>query len=190
MNSIRLGAALLSGALLSSAAPAFAASPISNAFMANVQANVDFLAKSSRLALDRSTSSAARTFSEAEATDAARIDLALAEARPSEGTTKLAAADTDALMTGRSVSIDVPTGGPAKAANGRAPMGAADLAALGRLSGKSLDDTLWQKQLDALSQLRADYQAYADDGDDPALAAMAQRELPNVEARLAALSKI
>ena len=190
MISIRLGAALVSSALVFSGAPAFAASPISNAFMANVQSNVGFLAASSRIALDRSTSQVVRTFADAEAADAARIDLALAEARPNDGTTKLAAVDTDALMTGRSVSIDVPTGGPAKAANGRAPLGAADLAALGKLSGKKLDDALWQKQLDALSQLRSDYQAYADDGDDPALAAMAQRELSKVEARLAALSKI
>ena len=165
MISIRLGSALLSGVLIFSVAPAFAASPISNAFMANVQANVDFLAKSSRIALDRSTSQDVRRFADAEVADAARIDLALTEARPNEG-------------------------GPVKAANGRAPMGASDLAALGKLSGKKLDDALWQKQLDALSQLRSDYQAYADDGDDPALAAMAQRELPKVEARLAALSNI
>ena len=190
MKMIRLGATLVAGALVFFAAPAFAASPISNAFLANVQANIDFLAKSSRIALDRATSPATRTFAKAEVADASRIDLALAEARPNEGTTKLAAADTDALMTGRSVAIDVPMGGPAKAANGRAPMGANDLASLGKLSGKKLDDALWLTQLDALSQLRADYQAYADDGDDPALAAMAQRELPKVQARLAALSKI
>ena len=189
MITIRLGAAFLVGALAVSANPAFAASPISNAFIANVQANVDFLAQSSRIALDRSTSVVLRGFAQTEAADAVRIDMALAEARPSEGT-KLAAADTDALMTGRSVAIDAPTGGPAKAANGRSPMGRADLAVLGKMSGKKLDDALWLKQVDALSQLRADYQAYADDGDDPALAALAQRELPKVEARLAALSKI
>ena len=94
-------------------------------------------------------------------------------------------------MTGRSVAIDdAPKGGPAMAANGRAPLGRKDLDALLKLSGRKFDDALWLKQVDALSQLRADYQAYADDGDDPALAAMAQRELPKVEHRLELLSKI
>ena len=189
MNKIRLCAAVLASALSLTVAPAFAASPISSAFMANVRANLDFLARSSELAVGHAASSAARDFARSEAADVARTSVALDEARPSEGT-KLAAADTDALMTGRSVAIDAPIGGPAKAANGRAPLGAKDLDALAKLSGKTFDDALWLKQVDALSQLRADYQAYADDGDDPALGAMAERELPKVEARLAALSKI
>ena len=189
MFTMHLRAALVATLGLLSA-PVLAASPISNAFLANVQANVDFLAKSSQLALDRSTSRPARAFAQAEAADSARMNVALNEAKPAEGATKLAAADTDALMTGRSVAIDVPVGGRAKAANGRSPLDGNDLDALSKLSGKKFDDALWLKQVDALSQLRADYQAYADDGDDPALGALAERELPKVEARLAALSKI
>ena len=189
MSSFKMSVAAVLGALFF-AAPAFAASPISNAFMANVKANVDFLAKSSQLSAERSTSSAARDFARDQAAEASRTELALNDATPTDGSAKLAAVDTGALMTGRSVSIDAPTGGQAKAANGRVPMGGRDIAAIAKLSGKSFDDTLWLKQVDALSQLRADYQAYVDDGDDPALAKMAERELPKVKARLEALSKI
>ena len=190
MNKIRLAAVALVGALAVSATPVFAASPMSNAFVANVKANLDFLAKASELGQARASSAGARAFARDEASDAARSDVALAEAMPSEGATKLAAADTDVLMTGRSVAIDQPVGGIAKAANGRSPMGTKDLAALAKLSSKAFDNALWLKQLDALSQLRADYQAYADDGDDPALGALADRELPKIESRLKALTKI
>ena len=190
MKSIRLAAAALVGMLALAGSPAFAASPMSNAFVANVKANLDFLAKAGDLGRTRAGTEGAKAFAEAEAADAARSDVALAEAMPSSGTTKLASADSDVLMTGRSVAIDVPVGGMPKAANGRSPLGDKDLAALAKLSGKKFDDALWLKQLDALSQLRADYQAYADDGDDPALGALAERELPKVEARLRALTKI
>ncbi len=190
MNTIRFAAAALVGALAVSSAPAFAASPISNAFVANVKANVDFLAKSAELARTHATTAGARAFAKDEAADATRSDVALTAALPTDGHTQLAAADTDALMTGRSVAIDAPTGGLAKAANGRSPMGEKELASLAKLSGKKFDNALWLKQLDALSQLRADYQAYADDGDDPALGALAERELPKIEARLKALTKI
>ena len=188
MRSIRLAAVAL--ALAFAGTPAFAVSPMSNAFVANVKANLDFLAKSSALGRSRATTPAARAFAAAQASDAARSDIALEDALPNGGSTKLASADADVLMTGRSVAIDVPTGGIAKAANGRAPLGEKDFAALAKLSGKKFDDALWLKQLDALSQLRADYQAYADDGDDPALGALADRELPKIEARLKALTKI
>ncbi|MCX8255086.1 exported protein of unknown function [Beijerinckiaceae bacterium RH AL1] len=193
MHSFRLAAVAIIGTLAVSclsASTAFAASPMSNAFVANVKANLDFLAKSSDMARTRAATPAARAFAADQASDAARSDVALNSALPSDGTTKLASADTDVLMTGRSVAIDVPTDGIARAANGRTPMGDKDLAALAKLSGKKFDDALWLKQLDALSQLRADYQAYADDGDDPALGALAERELPKVEARLKALTKI
>ena len=189
MKSIQLRAAIVAGLLSLSAAPAFAASPISNAFVANVQANLDFLAQSSQLAAAHAKASSARTFAAEQLADAERTHGALDAARPAGGA-GLAAADTDALMTGRSVAIDEPMGGPAKSANGRAPLGAHDLSSLSGLKGKAFDDALWLKQVDALSQLRADYRAYADDGDDAALSKLAERELPRVEARLAALSRM
>ncbi|MBE7219567.1 MAG: DUF4142 domain-containing protein [Caulobacteraceae bacterium] len=193
MNTIQLRAAVFAGALAVGvlslpASPALAASPISNAFVANVQANLDFLAQSSRMASERADTNAMKTFAADQLADAERTHVALDEVRPATG--KLAAADTDALMTGRSVAIDAPTGGPAKSANGRAPLGDYDISSLSELKGKAFDDALWLKQVDALSQLRADYRAYADDGDDPALSKLAERELPKVEARLAALSKL
>ena len=77
-----------------------------------------------------------------------------------------------------------------QAANGRTALGRGGVASLAQLRGRGFDDALWLKQVDALSQLRADYRAYADDGDDTALSKLAERELPRVEARLAALSKM
>lgn len=194
MNTIQLRAALFAGALAVGvlslpASPAFAASPISNAFVANVQANLDFLAQAGRMASDRADTSAVKSFAADQLADSERTHVALDAARPAGGA-GLAAADTDALMTGRSVAIDAPTGGPAKSANGRAPLGAYDISSLSELKGKAFDDALWLKQVDALSQLRADYRAYADDGDDPALSKLAEQELPKVEARLAALSRL
>ena len=189
MTSFKLRAAVLSGLLALTAAPAFAASPISNAFVANVQANLDFLAQSSQMAVDHGKSVSARAFAADQLADAERSHGALNAAQPAGGAA-LSAADTDALMTGRSVAIDTPAGGPAKSANGRAPLGDHDLSSLSELKGKAFDDALWLKQVDALSQLRADYRAYADDGDDTALIKLAERELPRVEARLAALSKM
>ena len=190
MNTIRLAAAAFVSALVLAGTPAVAASPMSNAFVANVKANLAFLAKSSDLGRKHASTAGAKAFAAAQAADAARSDVALSAAMPAGETTKLASADTDVLMTGRSVAIDAPVGGMPKAANGRSPLGDKDVAALAKLSGKKFDDALWLKQLDALSQLRVDYQAYADDGDDPALGALAERELPKIEARLRALTKI
>ena len=53
-------------------------------------------------------------------------------------------------------------GGLGQAANGRAPLGRADLDGLAALSGRKFLDAFWLKQLDALSQLRADYTSYAE----------------------------
>lgn len=50
-------------------APAAAASPISNAFVANARANVDFLDSSSRLALTQSSNPRIRAFAHREARD-------------------------------------------------------------------------------------------------------------------------
>ena len=102
----------------------------------------------------------------------------------------IASNDSAVLMTGRSVAIDGPTAGLGQSANGRQPLGEADVASLAKLNGRKFNDAFWVAQVDALSQLRADYQAYIDDGDDSTLIAMAKGELSKVEARLAALSKI
>lgn len=192
MKTIVLRALAVAG-LMVVAAPAFAApaaSPMTEGFLANVKPNVAFLDRSSRLAADRTTDAAVRSYARAEASDAVRTAEILkgvaADARP----TAVASADSAVLMTGRSVAIDGPTAGLGQSANGRQPLGDADLASLAKLNGRKFNDAFWVAQVDALSQLRADYQAYVDDGDDAALIALAKRELANVEGRLAALSKI
>ena len=167
----KLSAALIASTLAIAAVPsqASAASQLTEAFLANVRPNVAFLDGSSKLAMTRSQSAPARAYARDEAIE----------------TTKVADA-TDALVTGRSAAI----AGLGQAANGRAPIGQKELTQLASLSGKSFDDAYWEKQLDALSQLAADYRAYAAAGDDKALVRLAKRELPRVEARLKALSAI
>ena len=188
-----LGAVLLLGAMsLNAASSANAASPITSAFLANVNRNVDFLHQSSELATVHARSGAFQAYARGEAVESVKTAEALSSigaARPTM-VAQVEPADTGALMTGRSVAIDAAKGVPGQAANGRAPLGAQDVAALGKLSGKAFDDAFWLKQVDALCQLRADYQAYLDDGDDASLVALAKRELPAVERRLAVLAKI
>lgn len=189
MRSIRLCAMLIAGIVSLAATPSFAASPITNAFKANVEANIDFLDRSARLALDKTKTAVVRDYARGAVAEAGRTADALGRVMPAD----LAVAsprDSEALMTGRSVAIDGVKPVAGQAANGRAPMGEKDLAALARLDGRKFDDAFWLKQLDALSQLRADYQSYADDGDDPALAALSETELTRVEQRLALLAKI
>ena len=166
------------------------ASPMTEAFLANVKPNVDFLDRSSRLAAGRANDETVRSYARAEATDAVRMAGMLKGVASQGGNTAVASADSAVLMTGRSVAVDGPTGGLGQSANGRQPLGDIDLGSLARLSGRKFNDAFWVAQVDALSQLRADYQAYIDDGDDAALIAMAKRELGDVEGRLAALSKI
>ncbi len=162
---------------------------MSEAFLANVRPNVVFLDRSSRLAADHTGDVALRSYARAESLDAVRTVELLKGVAPAKQTA-VASNDSAVLMTGRSVAIDGPTAGPGQSANGRQPLGEADVASLTKLSGRKFNDAFWVAQVDALSQLRADYQAYIDDGDDAALIAMAKRELRSVEDRLAALSKV
>ena len=55
--------------LASASAPAMAASLTTEAFVANVRPNIDFLDRSSRMALDTAASPAVRTFARTEATE-------------------------------------------------------------------------------------------------------------------------
>ena len=165
--------------------PVYAASTVTDLFMANVKANAAFLDKSGKLAATHSKTAAVRAFAKAEIAEAFRTAEMLDGVAP----TRMAAAspDGDAVVTGRSAAIVPPLG---QAANGRSALGQGDVASLAKLQGRSFDDALWLKQVDALSQLRADYETYAAHGDDEVMVAAAKRELPKVEARLLALSKI
>ncbi len=192
MKAIALRTVLLGGlfSVAIAQAPAWAASPITVAFLANVKPNIVFLDRSSRLAVDRSSSATLRAYAQDEVPEVTRSAQLLNGTAPNVQPSAFASADANALVTGRSVSVDGPTGGAGQSANGRQPLGEADVVDLSKMSGRKFTDAFWLKQVDALSQLRADYQAYVDDGDDSALVAMAKRELIVVEHRLALLSKI
>ena len=183
MSKIKLSVAI--GFSLVACAPAFAASTVTDLFMANVKANIAFLDQSGKLAVDHTKSPAVRAFAKLEITDAFRTAEMLDGVAPRRVAS--ASPDNDAVITGRSAAT-VPSLG--QAANGRSALGHGDVADLAHLEGHRFDDALWLKQVDALSQLRADYRTYAVSGDDAVLVAVAKRELPKVEARLLALSKI
>ena len=179
MKIAALTAVAFAGLVALSTGQASAASSITDAFLANVTPNLAFLDASSRIALDHAKAAAVQGYARGEMTETAAVAEAL-------GSRATVVADAGEVATGRSVAVE----GLGQAANGRAPLGRTDLDGLAKLSGRKFLDAYWLKQLDALSQLRADYQAYAARGDDPALVAMAQRELRNVENRLALLTKI
>ena len=166
--------------------PALAASPVTDLFLANIKANIAFLDQAGKLAVGHSHSAMVLRFARTEIAESFRTAEMLDGVAPSSQFAQVAP-DNDAVLTGRSAATVPPLG---QAANGRSALGKGDVEALIVLKGKSFDDVLWQKQLDALSQLRADYETYAVSGDDAVLVALAKRELPRVEARLLALTKI
>ncbi len=188
MKTSLLTNALAIGALIAFAAhsPALADPTITEAFLANVKPNVRFLEQSSQLAAARANGPALRVYAQDELNDARTAAVALDDAQAVRFAS-LVPASGDEISTGRSVAVDAGLG---QAANGRPPMGPKDVDSLAKLSGRAFLDAFWLKQLDALSQLRADYESYARDGDDAALVAMAKRRLPEVEHRLASLSKL
>lgn len=94
------------------------------------------------------------------------------------------------VLTGRSVAIDSPLDAPAlvvrrtPAPGTLLPSEDTDMARLGSLSGRRFDAFYKTTQTDALRQLATLYTDYMRDGDDPALRAMAARQLPLVKHRL------
>ena len=228
----RLCTLLATGSLLlaSASAPVLAASVASEAFVANVRPNVDFLDKSSRMALDKSSSPRIRTFAHSEAKDetitanslvawsqthtpageAIALGLQPATPGPLSPVTDIAiaplavagAVTTDVtngvgdVLTGRSVAIDNPlvpltvrrTPDPANATS--LPADRDDLARLSSLSGREFNALYLSTQSDALHQLATLYRDYMRQGDDPALQAIATRELPKINARIAELRRL
>ena len=98
------------------------------------------------------------------------------------------------VVTGRSVAIDTPlTVRPSAVA----PVGSTllpaeqdDLSRLQARSGRDFDILYKSTQLDALRQLATVYSDYQVNGDDPALRAIATRELPKINARIAELRRL
>ena len=211
---------------LASAAPAFAASPATDAFVANVHPNVDFLDNASRLALKTSTSTKLRAFARTEATDqtlagnqlvawtqtqtpggivaatgtpVVAVPVAavpvIGEPVAAVATVPLDVASgvTDGVgdvLTGRSVAIDaLLVAAPLTVTRTPAPgtllpSQETDMERLSTMSGKRFDAFYVTTQKDALRQLVTLYTDYQTNGDDPALRAMAARQLPIVRQRL------
>ena len=175
------------------------------AFVVNVVPNINFLNDASRIALDHSGSPAIRRF-------ARRV----ASQQTITGNSMTAWAETNGpMLTGRSAyspgiaapivglaalplnvvigAGNVVTGGAIVASDsGHALLRsqAADLARLSTLRGAQFDSLYKQTQMDSLQQLATLYRDYAVNGDDPALRALAQSELPKVNARIAELGRI
>ena len=225
-NSALLAGLVASVSLLALAGSAAAASPATDAFVANVRPNVDYLDDSSRLALDKSKSPAVRAFAHREAmeqtvagnslvawtqTNTVRgEDVALGHPLPGTGAVPLAGlaavplgvvgdvtSGVGDLATGRSVAIDRPltvtpnVNRDAPTLGGALlPSDAKDLDRLRNVSGREFDALYRSTQLDALRQLSVLYRDYAASGDDPALQALARRELPRVNARIVELRKL
>ena len=174
-------AALVSAFILSGAsiAPARAASPNTEAFLSNVTANVDFLDRSSRLALGNSESVKVKDFARGQAKDQTLAANAIYDV-----TQKMSA---EPLQTGRSVAVAGQTG---QVVDNRLPLGQEDLDSIEGLNGIEFDEAFRAKQRDALLQVRSDYETYLATGDDAALKAIAAKELPKVKKQLAALGKV
>lgn len=207
------------GALaLAGATPAFAGSPATDAFVANVHPNVDFLDNASRLALKASTNAKIRAYARAEATQQTLAGnqlvawtqtqtpggIAVATGAPAVTAVPVVGAPVAVatavpldvangvgdVLTGRSVAIDTPLE-PAPLTVTRTPAPGTllpsqqtDMDRLSTMSGKRFDAFFVTTQKDALRQLSVLYTDYIANGDDPALRALAERQLPLVKRRL------
>ncbi len=101
------------------------------------------------------------------------------------------------LATGRSVAIDRPltvtpnVNRDAPTLGGTLlPADAKDMDRLRNMSGREFDALYRSTQLDSLRQLSVLYRDYAASGDDPALQALARRELPRINSRIVELRKL
>lgn len=219
-TSAKLATLLATGSLLFAAAPAFAASTMTLAFIANVRPNVDFLDRSSRLAFDKSPSSHIRSFARSEAREqtitgnslvawvetntgpgeAVAVGAPVVPVAPLVTAPLTVAGDvvtgTTDVVTGRSVAIDpvpltvTPAPAPTPVGSGLLPADEANMQQLRALDGTDFDRLYRSTQADSLRQLATLYRSYIQNGDDDALRAMAVRELPKINHRLAELSRI
>lgn len=189
MNARKLGALLIAGILLPVCAGgvASAASVQTRMFMDNVTPNVDFLDRSSRMALDKSKDARIKEFARSEAILQTNAANAFYDFSQGAGRIDVASASTgDGLISGRSAAVT----GQVATIDNRLPMGQEDLDSLEGLAGKSFDEDYKTKQLNALMQIETDYTDYIAKGDDPVLLGIANRELPKVQHQISTLRKL
>ena len=179
-----LGAAVVATAFSLVAAPASAASLITDAFLTNANQNIDFLDRSSRFALDNSENGKLKSFAHDEARDqtltANAIDDWIAADLGAQG----------GVATGRSVAVDASASPETKTIAAMSPtVGQEDLDNLEGLKGKEFDGIYKARQAVALGQLQDLYTAYAANGDDPKLVAISKRELPKIKRAVVELGR-
>ena len=229
----RLCTLLAAGSLLvaGAGAPVLADQAMNDAFVSNVRPNVDFLDRSSRMALDKTSNARIKAFAHDEAKaetitanslvawtqtntragEAVALgavpapsiagplgplgDLAIAPLSVAGNVTSDVTGGVGEVLTGRSVAIDpvaplIVTRTPDPTVARTLPAEAQDLSRLLSLNGREFDALYTSTQSDALHQLATLYRDYLRNGDDPALRAIATRELPRVTARIAGLRRL
>ena len=233
-SKIGLCALLATGSLLiaGAGAPALVDQAMNEAFVANVRPNVDFLDRSSRIALDKSSNARIKAFAHSEAKDETITanslvawtqtntgsgeavalgavpvqaiagplgpisDLATAPLAVAGNVTLDVTGGVDEVLTGRSVAIDNPaaplvvTRTPDPTVARTLPAQGKDLTRLSSLNGREFNALYVSTQSDALHQLATLYRDYLRNGNDPALRAIATRELPKINDRIADLRRL
>lgn len=200
MNRFRLAAFGLVFCGVAATAPSAFASQLTDAFVANAKPNVDFLDRSSRLALERSPSRAVKAYAQDVAARETIVDNtfvawwqsntpagasaalgtpAPAERDPLGGVTGDVTRLVDgSLLTGRSVAVErldpVVVSAPKSPL---IPSQEADYEKLKTLSGRRFDAFYKLSQRNALRQLVALYRDYASRGDDQALRSVSTLQL-------------
>lgn len=193
-------AALALAFCVSAGATEVCASQLTDAFVANIKPNVDFLDRASRLALKRTSSRAVKAYAQdvaARETIVANTIVAWWQSNTVEGADSAFGITTPAkprdpvdsvagsvtslvdgtLLTGRSVAVaESPRAAPAKAAP-LLPSQDADYATLDTLGGRRFDAFYKLTQRNSLRQLAALYRDYASRGDDPALRSLSILQL-------------
>lgn len=193
MNIAKFGAVFAAGlaSAVGFALPASAASLETNVFMNIVVPNVDFLDRSSRIALTNSKSSRIRDFARVEATEQTLAANALDGWIETDKSSVASVPADDPLLTGRSVALgDTAAVAQTALADAPLPLGQEDLDRLDGLNGTEFDNLYRTRQKDALNQIAASYAEYLAKGDDTVLKGIARRELPKVKQQIAVLNKL
>ena len=209
----KLALLVATGSMLAAiAVPANAASVMTEAFLANVRPNVDFLDRSSRLALTNSANGPIKTFAHNEAveqtitanslvawtqsnTARGAIGAVVVVGQLVPGTVGVATMPLTVgsdVLTGRSVAVDLPVAVSTTPEENHSllPAGQTDLDRLAARHGRSFDALYRTTQADALHQLQNLYASYIQNGDDPDLRSMAAIDLPKINQRLAELRRL
>ena len=198
---------------LATVASPSSASQLTDAFVANAKPNVDFLDKSSRLALERSPSRSVKAYAKNVAARETIVDNTIvawwqsntpAGASAALGNPPQADRDTlvrvagdmsklvdGSLLTGRSVAVERldPVVVPAPKSP-LLPSQEADFETLKTLSGKRFDAFYKLSQRNALRQLVALYRDYASQGDDPALRSLSTLQLDQTNGLISKLNDL